>query len=399
MKRSDIYMIKKFTTYIYVIIFFCHSVFSATATWDLNGNGSWNIDGNWTPAAFPNAQDDTAILGSVITQNRRLSLGQDITIGNLSINDNNNYRIQDSFTLFFNSTATSTITVSSTGDHDIRVPVSLLSDLTISQGSTDRFTFFNPISGAQAITKNGSGELRYQGSSANTYSGLTTVNDGELRLNMNAGINGIAGNLLIAGGSVKLQKNNQISGSTNVTISSGTFDINRKVETISSLSMSGGSVTLGGAGGASLSLTNLGTALTMGDGATISEVGTVNLTGGSGGGVIYNGTATPATISSTLDLGSAVRTFTIYNGTAPFDMEVSGVISGLGGITKTGAGTLKLSGINTYTGGTSVDVGTLSISSANNLGSGNLSFNGGTLAPSAVIALTTNESVYLKSDL
>ncbi|HQR41017.1 MAG TPA: autotransporter-associated beta strand repeat-containing protein, partial [Gemmatales bacterium] len=61
--------------------------------------------------------------------------------------------------------------------------------------------------------------------------------------------------------------------------------------------------------------------------------------------------------------------------------SVSGVISGGFSLEKTQTGTLTLSGNNTYTGGTSISAGTLSVSSNSNLGGigGGLTFNGGTL--------------------
>ena len=55
------------------------------------------------------------------------------------------------------------------------------------------------------------------------------------------------------------------------------------------------------------------------------------------------------------------------------------VISGDGSIFKTGSGTLILSGINTYTGSTTLTDGTLQIGDAANIGSGTVGLNAGTL--------------------
>ena len=60
---------------------------------------------------------------------------------------------------------------------------------------------------------------------------------------------------------------------------------------------------------------------------------------------------------------------------------VSAALEGVGALTKLGAGTLTLSGTNTYTGGTVVNAGVLAVSADANLGhaSGPLTFDGGTL--------------------
>ncbi len=72
--------------------------------------------------------------------------------------------------------------------------------------------------------------------------------------------------------------------------------------------------------------------------------------------------------------------------------SIGNVIAGVDGLNKTGEGTLVLSGINTYAGGTTLSAGTVSISSDANLGAGagNLNFNGGTLQSTADITSSRN---------
>jgi len=61
------------------------------------------------------------------------------------------------------------------------------------------------------------------------------------------------------------------------------------------------------------------------------------------------------------------------------NIGLSGVLSGTGGLTKAGSGTLTLSGSNSYSGGTVLSNGILQLGSANAIGAGGLTVNGGTL--------------------
>ncbi|MGH7383332.1 MAG: beta strand repeat-containing protein, partial [Candidatus Methylomirabilales bacterium] len=90
-----------------------------------------------------------------------------------------------------------------------------------------------------------------------------------------------------------------------------------------------------------------------------------------------------------------------------FDMQsgsVSAILGGAVGLNKTTAGTVTLSGANTYTGVTTINGGTLSISADANLGTapgaptaGQLAFEGGTLETSATFTLNANRGTALNA--
>src|SRR5207302_286655 len=76
-----------------------------------------------------------------------------------------------------------------------------------------------------------------------------------------------------------------------------------------------------------------------------------------GGGQLTNAGGALLTVSTGgINAGGL---FTV-GGAASNDISISSVISGTGGVAKTGADTLTLSGANTYTGTTSISAGTVS---------------------------------------
>ena len=181
------------------------------------------------------------------------------------------------------------------------------------------------INGTGGLTKAGSGVLML--SAANTYTGVTNIGSGTLRYGVNDAI---------------------LTG--NVTVFNATYDLNGHTDTIGALAMTGGSVTTGG--------------------------GKLTLNGD----VIGNANLTSAYISGNLDMGSATRTFTIASTVGINDMVISAVVSsgsGAFGIIKAGAGTLVLSGANTYTGTTTINVGVIDIQNNTALGT---TLNGTTVA-------------------
>ncbi|MDW8309461.1 MAG: autotransporter-associated beta strand repeat-containing protein [Verrucomicrobiales bacterium] len=232
-----------------------------------------------------------------------------------------------------------TVDKSQTGSHTLTV------------GNNDATSTFSGVitdsTGTLNLTKVGAGTLTLAGSTANTFTGTTTVNGGVLVLGKSAG-NAVPGALTIGAATVRLSGNNQIADGSAVTINSaaGLLDLNGNSDTVGTVTMTGGTITTG--------------------------AGTLTL----GGNVTGNAAASTATISGNLNLGGATRTFTIADGTAATDMSITANISN-GGLTKAGAGVLALSGNNTFAGGLSVNAGTVVLGSDTAAGTGTLTMSAG----------------------
>ncbi len=209
------------------------------------------------------------------------------------------------------------------------------------------------ISGTGGITKDGPGTLSLLGNSGNTYSGITTVNAGVLLLGKSAGFAIIGTDLIIGDGAgsdvVRYMDGNQLRSVVDIQINrSGVLDLNGFNDDVGDISLLGGTIQTG-----------LG---------TLSILATVSATASSSGL-----SSDPSRITGNLNLGTVVRTFMVddfffLNG-APTDLIVNAVISGTGGITKTGGGEMLLNAPNTYTGSTTVNDGALIVANDDALGS------------------------------
>ena len=133
-------------------------------------------------------------------------------------------------------------------------------------------------------------------------------------------------------------------------------------------------------------------------GGTISGTGVVTKSGAGTLTLTGNASHTGGTTISagTLQIGNGGTTSTLSGNVANSGMlafnrsdasTYAGVISGNGAVTKSGAGTLVLSGTNTYVGATTVDSGTLSVNGS--IAGSELTVNGGTLKGSGTVGTTT----------
>ncbi len=222
---------------------------------------------------------------------------------------------------------------------------------------------------------------------ANTYAGGTYINSAEL-LQLASGASLGTGPLTVSAGTVDLGGNSQavtnLNGAAGTITSSGVGAITLTVSP--SAPSAFGGLLQNGSGTLSLAMNGPGLLTLSGSntysGGTVLSAGTLDITNaaslGSSGGRLTIG---PATLEVSGIVASA-RNLTLSSSTAAISVDPtqsysnSGIISGNGGLSLTGQGLVALSGINTYTGGTTISAGTLQVgdgaTSSGSLGSGGI---------------------------
>jgi autotransporter-associated beta strand protein len=111
---------------------------------------------------------------------------------------------------------------------------------------------------------------------------------------------------------------------------------------------------------------------------SINATNTLTLGGGAGQATLALSANWAAPFTGTMVLANGTSGSPIIN-TGNFNAAISGTVMGSGGLIKTGAGKLLLSGSNNYSGETTINNGTLQLGNAAALGAGGLAANGGTL--------------------
>ncbi len=163
--------------------------------------------------------------------------------------------------------------------------------------------------------------------------------------------------------------------------------------------MNAGTLILAGADGNGNALTVTGGLIASP--LRLSSTGTSNIRFAAPTGALLPTAATAGgpyqtTISGVVDLNSTLtaltRTFTVEDGPAPIDLTFTGALTSSGaatGLTKAGAGFMRIGVASTYTGLTTVNAGTLSFNAAASLGFGGLTVTGGAAQFDAANAVNT----------
>jgi autotransporter-associated beta strand protein len=311
--------------------------------------------------------------------------------------------------------------------------ITLTTNATVT-ASASTLTVGGIISGANSLTKAGAGTLALNG--ANTYSAGTTLSAGTLDINnataIGTGTFTINGGTInnTSGGAVNDSNNNAQSwgasftftGTNALNLGTGAVALGANLTvttTASTLTIGGvisGAHTLTKAGAGSLALSgantySTGTTLTAGildiNNATAIGTGTLTISAGtinntSGGAITdsnnnamsWNASFT-FTGTSSLNMGTGTVTLTGNPTvtTTANTLTVGGVISGAHSLIKAGAGTLLLSGVNTYSNGTTLSAGILDINNAAAIGTGTFTVSGGTIDNTSGAAITLSGTI------
>ena len=383
---------------------------AVNGTWiDTTSGGLWSTTTNWSGGTVANGINGIADFSTLnITADDTVHLDSSRSIGQLKFGDttgSNNWILDN------NGTSSNFLSFAGSVSPQITV--------------NNQTATLNLGIGDATVTKSGAGTLVLGGSTDNTALGMV-VNAGTLVLAKSSShapdIHAIGGSgLTIAGGTVQLAGTggDQIFDQAGVTINSGTFDFNGQSETFDLLSGTGGTITNNldgttstmtfgafnsggtysgviqndGSGFGVMAVTKTGSGVEIFSGANSYNGATTINQGTLQGGAANTfsaGSAVNVASGATLNLGGFSQsigsltgagnvtttgttggdTLTVgSDGTSP--AAFSGVISDASGgrtlaLTKVGGGTITLSGNNTFSGGLTVNAGTVAIPTINN---------------------------------
>jgi fibronectin-binding autotransporter adhesin len=340
---------------------------NGTGTFTLSGNNSFdgttlinagvlNIQTNTALGTSVGATSVTANNAALELQNGLTVTGEALSLTGTGISNNGALR-----SLSGNNTWTGNVTL--TGATEIQTDADSLTlsgsvtsaNLGLSVDGAGNTTLGGVVGlGTGGLTKDGSGTLTLSG--ANTYTGTTTVNAGTVLATNNSSLGGASGAVTVAAGATLA-----LGGGTTITKTA-------------MLNLAGDGVSAGAG-----ALQAAGTT-----GQTSQWAGDITLTG--------NTTITAAdnllilgddlNFDNTINLGSYTLTLNTTSGTGvtptylpyapyildPTNIYITSVITGSGGLTKTGDGTVNLISFpsNSYTGDTVITGGKLIVDGAGN---------------------------------
>lgn len=364
---------------------------AATRIWT-GGHASganWNLRDNWSGAAVP-ANGDTLVFpsgaarllntnnipGLQLAMIQFTGLPGGYTLRGLGV------KLTNGITLIEGSDNTVRLdSITLGGAQTFHIPLGggltvwsniVLNGFNLNIAAIGDLTLRGAISGDGNVSKSGAGQLSLSGAADNTFNGSLTITSGTLAMNKFETVSlappiqvsrvAVPGNLILGNGSgtvtATAQFDHQIANNATVTVNEGaTLDLNGHADIVSNLALTGGTIKTGDA---SLQVA---------------------------GDVTAGASANASVISGYLFMVNNTM-FSVADGSAAIDLDVQAKISGdaMSRLTKTGAGTLRLSGTNSYLGSTVVSGGLIRVANDRALGAAN---NGTTVSEGCELLIET----------
>ena len=369
-------------------------------------SGNWSLAANWSGGVAPAAAGSSTGLLVFNTSGYSGTSNNDLT-GTFQLNRFTIGSSQPALTLsgnalsfVLNSAILPQVNQNSANALSVSNNIALAANTTLGGSGAGAVTLSGVISGAGGITKTTSGILTLSSvTTTNSFSGGITLSAGTLvldTLRTNLG----TGTVTLAGGTTFYTTN--FEGNSSAGAISNTFNLSGGLVTLytskdiwltGSVTGPGGLVITGNgrtpgvmlagaktfSGGVKLTALNganptvsIDNINSLGTGVLRSELSSTSISGNLESRAAV--TTAPGVLNP-IELASGCRLVVNANGTS--NLWLAGVISGAGGLVKIGSATLTLSGTNTYTGTTTVSVGTLACSTAASLGGGTLAISSG----------------------
>lgn len=330
-------------------------------------NGSLLLNNTQASSAFTLASGTTLVLRSATLAGNITGPGsvtKDIsTYGDSTINGTNN-----------NYTGATTINISrfTVGPTGV---VNGTSGITI-QGQWDaNFNNLGSVTTPGNITVAGSGNLTGGGVSTNssTFRNSGTVTVASILLNSSASTNTTANR-----GGTFTQTAGSTTASAAVTLSAnGGTGAAGTAGNDAVINLNGGALTAPTIALNSGTLNAIAGTLTLGAGG-LSSTGANTIAVNLGATILAASAPWSSAVAASLTDSTTGTSVDTTSG----DITLAGVLSGSGNLNKIGGGTLTLSGSNTYTGATYVDLGVLAVDGDSLADGGDLNIDGGVVAPS-----------------
>ncbi|HVU33753.1 MAG TPA: autotransporter-associated beta strand repeat-containing protein [Opitutaceae bacterium] len=309
------------------------------------GTGNWGLNTNWNPSIVPNTGSDILFDNSGVTSAQIINTAANRSIRAITFDAPFDYTVNNNTLTLANGgiagfsgiavtqthgTATDTINSAlslgnaisvrnnATGTLNLNGNIATNGNTLTFDGTGNGTNVGGVISGTGAVVKNDVGTATL--TAANTYTGGTTINNGTLNANHSAALGTAAVNL--AGGTLGSTNGSSVTNTLSLTADSG----------LSGTTTSG----------------------------TLTQVGanhTLNMTNAvQSGAVRLSDTNIAHTLTVNVDSGTSTISGAISNGG-----------TAAGGVTKTGSGTLVVSGANSYTGTTTISNGILQLGASDRL--------------------------------